>query len=247
MKEPDRIANLDAIAKQFKQEKGFNRLLSERYDALKIFELGKGSKVLELGCGEGLITNGLVKQFDRIVAIDGSSVCLRCAKRRIKNNSKVTFIHSSFESFETDELFDTIIMAHILEHVEDPILLLQKAGRWLNRNGYIIIIVPNAESFHRRVGKIMGLIRDVHELAEADFIAGHRRYYDTNLLREDILSSGLVVERIGGILLKPLSNAQMEQWSPAITDAFYELSKELPPEYCAEIWARCVLPEAKEA
>ena len=88
----------------------------------------------------------------------------------------------------------------------------------------------------------MGLIPDVHELTEQDYYVGHKRYYDLEMLKQHIIESGLAIESMGGILLKPLANAQMEQMSIDITDAFYQLGKKLPPDYCAEIWARCVLP-----
>lgn len=137
-------------------------------------------------------------------------------------------------------------MSGILEHVEDPISVLKKYKKFVNENGYIVIVVPNAESIHRRVGKIMGIISDLHELTKQDIEVGHKRYYDLKMLRKDIIKSGLKIESVGGIFFKPLSNKQMEMFNSKIIDAFYELGKQLPPEYCAEIWVRCTLPINKQ-
>jgi len=41
------------------------------------------------------------------------------------------------------------------------------------------------------------------------------------------------------VLLKPLSNSQMESWDPDIIEALYEVGKELP-DYCSPIYARAV-------
>jgi 2-polyprenyl-3-methyl-5-hydroxy-6-metoxy-1,4-benzoquinol methylase len=225
-------------------EEGFNKRLVS-YRAKTIIELCKGQKVLELGCGDGAITEELVKHFSEVVAVDGSKTRIERARKRLASikdkEGRVAFHISLFEDLKLEDSFDTIICAAILEHVDDPIQILVKAKSWLKEDGHIIIVVPNARSLHRRIGKTMGLISDVHELSERDFAVGHKRYYDVDMLSEDIVKSGLEIESIGGILLKPLSNAQMEQLSAEITNAFYQLGRELPPDYCAEIWARCAL------
>ena len=237
--------NLEKQA-SIKHEEGFNeRLIS--YRAKTIVGLCKGPKVLELGCGDGLVTKELVKYFDDVVAVDGSNTRVDRARRGVGSikdkTGRIEFHLSLFEIFEPKDSFDTIVAAEILEHVDDPIQILRKAKGWLKEEGGVIIVVPNAESLHRRIGKIMGLISDVHELTEQDFAVGHKRYYNVGTLRNDIVKSGLEIESIGGILLKPLSNTQMKELNPEITDAFFEVSKEFPADYCAEIWVRCIPPK----
>lgn len=85
---------------------------------------------LELGCSDGIMTNDLVKDFKKVVAVDGSAELCEITKNKVKvENLKV--ICALFEEYETDEKFDTIIMAHILEHVKDPVLICKKAKNWL--------------------------------------------------------------------------------------------------------------------
>lgn len=229
-----------------KHDKGFNERLVV-YRAKTIRELCKGPKVLELGCGDGLITQELVSYFDDVMAVDASTARVRRAVRRVRavkdKKAKVTFHVAMFEDFEPQGSFDTIIASNILEHVDTPTQVLRKAKTWLKEGGYIIIVVPNAYSIHRRIGRIMGLLSDVHELTEENIADGHKRTYSTDMLRKDITRSGLRIESIGGVLLKPLSNTQMRELSPEVTDAFYEVGKQLPADYCAEVWARCILLE----
>lgn len=236
---------LDEIARIARFDQGgFNKTLAA-YRTKIISELSKGPKILELGCGDGLITPELAKHFDDITAVDGSQTRIERAKERlesVKDKGKVTFILSLFENFKPDAHFDTIVLSAVLEHVDDPITLLKDCRKWLEKDGYVIIVVPNAESIHRRLGKIMGIISDLHELADQDALVGHKRYYDTKLLKEDVTKSGLQIESIHGILLKPLPNSQMEKMDPGVIDAFYELGRELPSEHCAEICMRCILP-----
>ena len=238
---------LEEIAERVKHDEGFNtRLVS--YRAATIIGLCKGPAILELGCGDGLITCELARYFQRVVAVDGSNIRVERARERlkaIKKKGRVIFCITLFENLELEERFDTVITAGILEHIDDPIEVLRKAGRWLKPTGVITIVVPNAMSLHRRAGRILGLISDEHELTQMDFSVGHKRYYDLDMLKQHIREADLEIDCCGGLVFKPLSNAQMEQLSVEITDAFYELGKELPPEYCAEIWARCTLPKEK--
>lgn len=223
-----------------KHNEGFNEKLV-CYRAQKIMELCKGPKILELGCGDGFITRELVRYFHEIIAVDGSEVRIKRAQeliKTIKTKNKVSFNVCLFEDFASLTFYDSVLLSGILEHVEDPLMILKKAKQWIKGNGVIIVVVPNAKSLHRRIGKLMGLIPNVHQLETLDKTVGHKRYYDFDLLKQDIKKAGLKIDRIGGIFLKPFSNKQMESLSPEITDALYKISDELP-EYCAEIYVRC--------
>ena len=144
-----------------------------------------------------------------------------------------------FEDFNIDERFDSIVMINALEHVEDPRVFLKKAKSLLNRGGEVVAFVPNALSLNRRIGKIMGIIEDHYELSANDLAVGHRRFYDRDKLVRDFLEAGFKPEDVGGVLLKPLSNRQMESWNPDIIDALYEVGKELQ-DYCGPIYVRAV-------
>lgn len=238
-------SELDREAR-IKHDEGFNaRLVS--YRRRTILSLCKGAEILELGCGDGLITEGLAQHFDEVVAVDGSATRIARTRRRVgQYAARVTFVVSLLEDFEPNGRFDTIIISEILEHLTDPIAALSRAKGWLKEAGLVIVVVPNASSLHRRVGETMGLLSNLRELKEQDYRVGHKRYYDVQMLKEHIARSGLVMESMGGILLKPLSNEQMATLSSEVTDALYEVGKELPAEYCAEIWVRCVVPKRNQ-
>ena len=82
--------------------------------------------------------------------------------------------------------YDAVCLMGVLEHVEDPVSLLQSAGRCAST---IFITVPNAESFHRYLGVDLGFIDDIHDLDTQDIKIGHKRVYDKHMLYRDILSS----------------------------------------------------------
>ena len=89
-----------------------------------------------------------------------------------------------FEDFETEERFDAIGMGFVLEHVEDPGLILRRYQDFLAPGGQIFIAVPNAESLHRRLGNFAGMLPDMTTLSPADEAFGHRRYFTAETLRD---------------------------------------------------------------
>ncbi len=216
---------------------GFNGRLT-KYRAIKILELYRGrGKLLDVGAGEGALASLLAVTFDEMWLLEGSECYLRRAKETLKGLN-VTFVNQLVEEFQTEARFDLVLASGILEHVENPQEILRKIKRWLSGRGLFIAIVPNAASLHRRVGLHMGLMNSYYELGELDSRVGHRRYYDLNSLKEEVTKSGLNVVDSGGILLKPLPNAEMDRLSERYCDALYEIGRDYP-ELCAEIFVVC--------
>src|ERR1035437_10108809 len=120
-----------------------------------IVEHTKGPDVLELGSADGLVTEELCKKFKNVVAVDASAELVEKAKVRVPD---AIFHVSLFEEFNPEKQYDTIILGHVLEHVLDPIAILNILKKWLKPKGIIIITVPNADSVHRRIGVEMGLL-----------------------------------------------------------------------------------------
>lgn len=196
----------------------------------------QGSQGLELGSGDGQMTQFLVQDFLQLTVVDGSQELLES----IRDAANLSKIHTLFEEFQPKNKFNTIVMAHILEHVDEPIDLLQRAKHWLASEGKILTLVPNAHSIHRLAAVKMGLLQEPCELNSRDHALGHRRVYTPNSFRKDLEQAGLRIVEMGGIFLKPLSNKQIQDhWTEEMIQGFYELGKDLP-EYAAEIYAVCV-------
>jgi 2-polyprenyl-3-methyl-5-hydroxy-6-metoxy-1,4-benzoquinol methylase len=198
----------------------------------------KGPNVLEMGCSTGVMTKRLVKKFPALTVVDGSRHYIDYVKNLLKSN-KCKFFVSLFEDFKPQEKFDDIIMANILEHVNDPINILQGAKKWLKKNGRIHILVPNAKSLHRRIGKELGIIKKLDDFSELDKKIEHRRVYTEESLRKDVSKAGLKTVFTEGIFLKPLSQAQISNWGKKVLDAFLKVGEEFPDEYCSTIYLIC--------
>ncbi len=217
-----------------RREASFDSILAE-YQLKKLKELIVGPNVCDAGCAEGLLTRELSKNYPFVMGIDGCASALEEAQ---KTDKKGMYICSLLETYTPSILFNSIILNNVLEHVDCPVDLLKHVKEWCFTPGYIIIVVPNAYSMNRRLGKYMGLVKNVHDLVESDLCQGHRRVYDKETLQNDIHHSGLTILEMGGMFLKPLSNPQMVSFDKQILDALYELGKELP-DYCALLYAKC--------
>lgn len=202
----------------------------------KTFELAHGPKVLDVACGDGSLTRLMTDHYPVVVGVDGSGKKIKIAR---ENAPEAKFYVSMFEDFNIDEKFDSLVMINVLEHVENPVVFLKKARSLLSQGGEVVAFVPNALSLNRRVGKIMGIIDDHYELSASDLAVGHRRFYDRDRLVRDFLESGFMPEEVGGVLLKPLSNKQMESWSFEVVEALYVIGEELP-DYCGLIYVRAL-------
>jgi SAM-dependent methyltransferase len=181
---------------------------------------------LELGPAEGMMTGILYDAFENLTVVEGAKTFCDDLKLRFPN---ANIIHSLFEEFTSHTCFDTIILGHVLEHVENPVEILKKAKEWLSPNGVICAAVPNARSLHRQAAVIMGLLPTEFSLNETDIHHGHRRVYTPETFRADFALAGLKVKHFGGYWLKPLSNAQIEQyWTMEMLDSFMQLGERYP-------------------
>jgi 2-polyprenyl-3-methyl-5-hydroxy-6-metoxy-1,4-benzoquinol methylase len=232
---------IEKVAQRFKIAEGFNgKLYKYRLEILTSLIGKKRNSVLELGCGDGIVTAFLAKKFKRIVSVDGSAAYIKRARKIIGAEKNILFIKSLFENFSTTEKFDCVLCLYILEHVREPIKILRKAKKFLKDNGYLIIFVPNKESLHRRMGKALGLIKKLGDITKIDRFAGHRRVYDLKLFKSHIRKAGLECIEAGGCFIKPLSNRQMAFWNDKICDALFEIGRDFP-EMCSEIYAKCII------
>ena len=175
-------ARVEGVSSWYLQEQlDFDkRLIGFRYKTLRPHL--RGTVGLELGPAEGQMTQFLKEDFESLTVVDGASTLLDL----IPNYPNLIKVHSLFEDFDPSSKFDTIVMEHILEHVDQPVQLLQRIKEWLAPEGRILLGVPNGSSIHRLAATKMGLLKEPCELNHRDLAQGHRRVYTRETFRMDI-------------------------------------------------------------
>jgi 2-polyprenyl-3-methyl-5-hydroxy-6-metoxy-1,4-benzoquinol methylase len=189
--------------------------------------------ILELGVGHGYSTNLFSKEFERHLVLDGSKAVIDNFNTNFPECSS-EIIETYFEEFDTEEKFDVIVLGFILEHVDDPILILKKYKKYLSPNGKMYASVPNAEVMNRKLGYLMGVLPNMQTLSENDKLLGHQRYYSLETFEKDVVEAGYEISKKEGIYLKPFTTSQMLslKLDEAVIDSLCELGVDYPELSC---------------
>lgn len=198
-------------------------------------------RVLELGFGTGLTAGEYLARGINYEVVEGSPRLCAVARERYPD----LVVHEAmFESFVPDEPYDAVLALHVAEHVDDPPALFAQAARWLADDGALIVVVPNAESLHRRLAVEMGFQPALDTLSERDHLVGHQRVYTLDSLAADLATAGLRVDEEFGYQLKTVPNSMMDGYPPELLRALVTISDEIPPRMLANIGIRA-LKEAR--
>ena len=101
-------------------------------------------KILDIGCGGGLLSEPMCRLGGEIVGIDASSKNINVAKLHAKkNNLNITYLCTSPENLNTKDKFDVILNMEIIEHVENVNFFLESCSKLLKKNGIMFVATLN--------------------------------------------------------------------------------------------------------
>lgn len=178
--------------------------------------------------------------------VEGASRHAEKARLQYAQRKDVRVFHALFQEFEPDRTYDTVIAGDMLRYVPDPVLFLGRVREWLKPEGRLIVTVPNTRSLHRRVGAVMGMESTPSSPNQRDAEVGNLRGYDRYQLRAELRAAGFEVATLRGCFLKPLSSAQMADWTDELLRSFMILGDELE-DYCWFLYALCSRPVSDRA
>ena len=204
--------------------------------------LRRGS-FLELGSFKGDFTKRFLTYFDDLTCVEASDIAIEEAKQKLGN--QVKFINALFEEVILPKRYDNIFLTHVLEHLNDPILILKRINdEWLAPGGRLFLVCPNANAPSRQIAVKMGLISHNDAVTNAESDHGHLRTYSLDTLERDAVASGLNVVHRSGIFFKALANFQWDQLlktdivSKEYLDGCYKLGQ-IYPDLCSSIFLLC--------
>ena len=104
----------------------------------------KGLKILDIGCGGGLMSEPMSRLGAEVTGIDASLKNIKVAKLHAeKNNLKINYINSSPENLHQDENYDIILNLEIVEHVDNVDLYFESCSKLLKKNGIMFTATLN--------------------------------------------------------------------------------------------------------
>lgn len=202
----------------------------------------KGS-LLELGSFKGDFTQRLLSRFEDVTCVEASTLAIEEAKRKLTD--KVAFVSAHFETVVLPRRYDNIVLTHVLEHVDDPVLVLRRVNaEWLAEGGRLFLVCPNANAPSRQIAVKMGLITHNAAVTPAEAAHGHRRTYSLDTLERDAVAAGLRVRHRSGIFFKALANFQWDRLlntdiiSKEYLEGCYKVGQQYP-DLCSSIFLLC--------
>ncbi len=101
----------------------------------------KGNDLLEIGCGDGGMTDFFSNQVNSIVAMDVSRQSLdKVDNKKLPN---VTTVESLIENYTPGKQFEWIVMSEVIEHLRNPGEAVAKIYEWLAPGGTLLITTPH--------------------------------------------------------------------------------------------------------
>lgn len=176
-----------------------NHYLMLRFFKDEIKKVDNITNYLEIGAGHGLFLAEVLNVFQKalFLVVDISQTSIMMTKKLIKHFSPraeiVHFKHSDIMTFDTKVRFDFVVMGEVLEHVDEPLTLLQKVHNLLRPYGLAYITtccncpaIDHVFLFHE--------VQEIHELLNESGLCINRELI---LPVEDVKEEEFQHQRIG--------------------------------------------------
>lgn len=168
----------------------------------------KGLKVLDIGCGGGLLSEEMAKMGCIVTGIDAGKNNIEAAKIHAeKSNLDINYISGELSSLncsnmvEDDDKFDIILNMEVIEHVPDPALFIKQSSEFLADNGCMFVSTIN---------------RTLQSLTLAKFVAEYvlrwlpigthkwEKFLKPKEIEMILAINGLKIDEIKGVNFNPL-------------------------------------------
>ena len=122
------------------------RMVARRHIAFLSAHLPSGAKILDVGCGRGVLLAPLADRGFEVYGVELNESATSGADSRAEIRIAHRLGDAGFEAGS----FDQIIIWHVLEHVEDPVHTIEECRRILRPGGRLVVAVPNFSSLQAK-------------------------------------------------------------------------------------------------
>jgi len=136
--------------------------------------------ILDFGCSTGHVMRGIQDKAKKVVGHDMNRIEIEFCRNILGFDVSGVSLHERF----TEEFFDYIIMIFVLEHISDPVGLLNYLKRFLKPDGRFIILVPNVQD-------ALVQFYSIPPFAGFYYCVEHLFYYSSKTLANVINMAGL--------------------------------------------------------
>ncbi len=164
----------------------------------------EGLKILDIGCGGGLISEPMARLGGSVTGIDASSKNIKVAELHSKkNNLRINYLNKSPEQLKYENKFDIILNLEVIEHVEDVDLYLNSCANLVKKNGLMFTATLN-RSMTSYLKAIIGAEYILRWLP----IGTHdwNKFLKPEELEKKLLSKNFKTVDVKGLNFNPLTN-----------------------------------------
>ena len=131
--------------------------------------------ILEIGAGCGSFTRNYYNpKIKKIILTEKDTKNITNLKEKFNKEKNIDVLDASINNI--NDLFDTILYLHVLEHVQDDVGEIENAKKNLKSGGHLVVMVPAHQ-------KLFGNL---------DKAVGHFRRYEKKDFKKDLLGLQLV-------------------------------------------------------
>ena len=157
------------------------------------FDIKQGSKVLDVGCGHGLLGKYLKDTLKvEVHGVELVDDCYEAAKTILDKTYHGNIETMDLSDFEND--YDYIIFSDCLEHLINPDLALKRIRHLLNNDGILLISIPNVQNF--RITAPLILKGSWEYTDEGLMDRTHLRWFTYSSITSLVNKSGFEVEEV---------------------------------------------------
>ena len=124
-----------------------------RLQFVERFVVLSGLRVLDVGCGGGILSEALAERGASVLGIDLAESALQAAEEHRAGQAVEYRLESSRETAARGEVFDVVTCMEMLEHVADPTAVLRDIHALLKPGGWAFFSTIN-RTFKARLGAV---------------------------------------------------------------------------------------------
>ncbi|GIV80633.1 MAG: hypothetical protein KatS3mg050_5027 [Litorilinea sp.] len=117
-----------------------------------------GGRLLEVGCGSGVVLATLAPQYDQVVGTELSSNRAQAARQRLAHLANVEIVTGTLEDLLAlnPEPFDVILWADVIEHIPDVIQAMASLAKLARPGTQLVTVTPNVAYLPHRLRLLLG-------------------------------------------------------------------------------------------